>query len=192
MRCSVLLARSGLIKLAIVALASCSGGGEGGSSLTQSSPPLEDILTLELSFGSDNVPEDFMLVRPRGLAVDNNGDIMVIDEDYVKVYSSEGKPTALLGGQGEGPGEFNRVSDIWYSPNGYYTVFGGQFGFTAHFFRPDRSYINRVNYMSSRPFLDILAEKNLRPQRPELVFNIGEDERVYSSLDLYLHIQDIF
>lgn len=176
--CSCLLI--GLGTASVINLISCTArNGEDGN-VSASMPPLEDVLTFEHSFGASDVPDDYMLVRPRGFAVDNNGEIMIVDEDYVKVYDSDGHPTALLGGSGEGPGEFDNIRNIWYSPNGYYTVFGGRFGFTAHYFRPDRSYINRVNFMSSRPFLDVLTEKNLRPQRPEVIINLGEEEKVYS------------
>ncbi len=158
----------------------CMRTGERGTGTSRE--PLHDIITLELTFGAENVSEDFMLVRPsyQGIALDLAGDVLVVDEDFIKVFDSAGNEQKLLGGPGEGPGEFSRVRDIWMSPEGYYTVFGGQFGFTANYFQPDHSYIERVNYMSTRPFMGIMDANDLIPERPEFIFCLGEAERIYS------------
>lgn len=155
----------------------CMRTGERGTGTSRE--PLHDIITLELTFGAENVSEDFLLVRPwyQGIAIDLAGDVLVVDEDFIKVFDSAGNEQKLLGGPGEGPGEFSRARNIWMSPEGYYTVFGGQFGFTANYFRPDHSYIERVNYMSTRPFMGIMDANDFIPERPEFIFCLGETER---------------
>ena len=160
-------------------ISSCSGGGNRGE-MTIAQPPMENVHTQLASFEWNDVPEDFILVRPGGITIDSNNEILILDEDYIKVFDIDGNPVRLMGGPGEGPGEFQNVRSLSSSPNGFYTVFGGRFGFTAHYFRPDHTYINRVNYMSSQPFSEILAAQDLRPARPEFVYNLGENDRVYS------------
>lgn len=165
--------------LLLITAASCSDRRNRGDTAI-ALPPLEDVHTLETSFDWTDVPEDFILARPGGIAIDMNGEILILDEDYIKVFDINGVPKRLMGGPGEGPGEFQSVRILWCSPDGYYTVFGGTFGYTAHFFRPDHTYINRVNYMSYRPFQEIMHAQDLRPSRPEVVYNLGEHDRVYS------------
>jgi len=120
------------------------------------------------------------MVRPGGLGIDQNGELLVLDEDYLKVFDLDGNPLRLMGGPGSGPGEFERVRSLWPGSDGYYTVFGGQFGFTAHYFRPDHSYIERVNHMSTSIYQDITLKQDLRAQRPEMVLCLNETDRVYS------------
>jgi len=114
------------------------------------------------------------------LAINDAGNILVIDEDRIKVFDPNGKPVEILGRPGPGPGEFNNVSSIWISTSGYYCVFGGGFGFTAHFFRPDNSFIKLRNFSKETPFKEIMKAKNLRHSRPEIVFILEEDVLLYS------------
>lgn len=168
-----------LSPLILFVVGGCTGdSGERGES---ADAPFTDVITLELSFGAENVPEDYMLVDPgfRALEVNPDGDILVADENWIKVFDSSGNPKALFGGEGDGPGEFRRARDLYMNPNGYFTVFGGLFGATANYFRPDFSYIERVNYMSHQPFRHILEAEELRADRPEAVFCLGEEERLY-------------
>jgi hypothetical protein len=72
----------------------------------QSKPILENIFTLELTFGDKDVPDEYLLVRPLGIAIVNNGDIIVSDEYKLKIFNSDGKPKKIIGRQGQGPGEF--------------------------------------------------------------------------------------
>ena len=50
-------------------------GGNGGDNLTPAEPPLSDVLTLELSFGDEDLPDEYLLASPRTrFAVRDNGD----------------------------------------------------------------------------------------------------------------------
>jgi len=69
--------------------------------------PIENVLTLELMFGAENLPEKYLLAYPNGIVVAQNGDVIVTDETYLKVFNKNGAPKKLLGGPGQGPGEFN-------------------------------------------------------------------------------------
>ncbi len=168
-----------ILLICVFVTAGCSRSGSRGGEV-EVFPPLENVHSLLPAFEWDDVHEDYILVRPGGLAVDRNKEILILDEDYLKVFDLDGNPLRLMGGPGSGPGEFERVRSLWYSPDAYYTVFGGTFGFTAHFFRPDHSYIERVNHMSSPLYQDLMQAQDLRPQRPEVVLNLNETDRIYS------------
>lgn len=85
-------------------------------------PVFTDALTLELSFGDENVPDEFLLARPMGLAVNNDGDIYVADEERLKVFDKDGTTKTIIGGPGEGPGEFRMLMNIGISPTGFITA----------------------------------------------------------------------
>lgn len=145
--------------------------------------PLEDVLTLELTFGAEDLDEEYILARPEpaGVGVDVDGNVLVVDEDYVKVFDSSGHPQGLLGGTGEGPGRLTGPRNLWMSPGGFFTVFDGR---TANYFRPDHTWFDRVNFGSTPPFLDVMGANQLFPLGPEVVYCLGESERVYS-IDSY-------
>jgi tripartite motif-containing protein 71 len=65
-----------------------------------------------------------MFTRPNGVAVDEEGHIIVADSrnDRVQVFSSSGVFIKRFGGKGVGPGEFDRPSGICISPEGHVIV----------------------------------------------------------------------
>ena len=75
---------------------------------------LTNVLTLVQTFGGENDPNtgDYLLASPGDIAVTKNGDIIVTDEKTLKIYDASGKGKAILGGRGEGPGEFSMSSTI--------------------------------------------------------------------------------
>jgi len=85
--------------------------------------PLENVFTLELSFGDKDVPSEYLLVQPSRIVVNEAGDIYVFDEYKIKVFDKNGKPKAIFGGRGQGPGEFEgRGLRLFISPEGWLTV----------------------------------------------------------------------
>ncbi len=167
-----------LLLLSVVVLVACSSGS--GREGVRFSEPFAGVLTLELTFGAEDMPEDYLLVDPLwfGLAVHPDGRLLVADENWIKVFDPTGQPVMRFGGEGDGPGEFRRARDLYMSPDGYLSVFGGRMGFTAHYFRPDFNYIERVNYMSDQPYSHIFEANGLRTDRPEIVWCLGEDSRL--------------
>ncbi|MFC1553620.1 hypothetical protein ACFL7D_03200 [candidate division KSB1 bacterium] len=83
-----------------------------------------DILTLERTIGgeSSELSGEFILVRPRSMDVSPAGDIVVFDENRLKVYSTDGSGSNVFGGLGDGPGEFSRLSQHFVGPTGMVTV----------------------------------------------------------------------
>ena len=64
--------------------------------------------------------DEGMFVRPNGVAVDEEGNIIVADSrnDRVQVFSHSGRFISKFGVKGTGPGEFDRPSGICVSPEG--------------------------------------------------------------------------
>ena len=115
---------------------------------------LSDVLTLELSFGADekNLPEEYLLAIPSLLTVNNNGDIIVSDEYRLKVYDSTGNPKKILGGPGEGPGEFSRKpSQIQITETGYMSVkvSGANIIQKYNMYAPGYNFIEQKNFQYS-------------------------------------------
>jgi len=55
------------------------------------------------------------LVRPKGVAVDSDGDIYVVESlyDNLLVFDNQGHTLLGLGGSGKGLGEFYLPSGVW-------------------------------------------------------------------------------
>lgn len=53
--------------------------------------------------------------RPKGVAVDPEGRIYVVESyyDYLLVYDAQGRPLLPIGGSGRGAGQFNLPSGVW-------------------------------------------------------------------------------
>ncbi len=68
--------------------------------------------------------------RPEGLAIDGSGNILVADTHYGRVikYSPEGKELLVIGGPGEGPGQFVFPLAVAMSPTGdvFVSDYGGR------------------------------------------------------------------
>ena len=91
-------------------------------SQTSNQKPLENALTLELKFGDENLPNEYLLVQPIALAVNDMGDIFVSDEKRIKVFDKAGKEKTLIGRSGQGPGEFSSNPRLWINPDGSITA----------------------------------------------------------------------
>ena len=103
-------------------------------------PVFTDALTLELSFGDENVPDEYLLAWPMGLAINNGGDIYVADEERLKVFDENGTPKTIVGGKGEGPGEFRQLFEIAITPTDYITA---GIGDAYNFFTPNDKFIRK-------------------------------------------------
>lgn len=92
--------------------------------------PFESLFTLERTlFGeNDTNPDEFLLAQPVDIDIAPNGDILLVDEIKIKVFSPDGKGKEIFSGAGYGPGEFpvSRLTDnvrISVSPAGFITGF---------------------------------------------------------------------
>lgn len=139
-------------------------------------PTLTDVLTLELTFGNEKTIEndDFLLAVPQAIAVDNNGDIFVLDEERVKVFDKSGKPKTIIGRPGIGPGEFELERSISVSQTGYVNVSGARQFST---FSPEYKFIKGYRRTIEPPYI-IIRQMNLFGS-PYYVENIDEQTRLY-------------
>jgi hypothetical protein len=132
--------------LLVVFLCSC---GKGNESTTIETPPLEDVLTLELTFGAENLPDEYLLARPLTLEVNSSNDIIVSDGSRLLAYDADGRPKKIIGGPGQGPGEFDRISYPAITCEDYFTAPTDRSYRSYNFFAPDYSFINRRDMMFS-------------------------------------------
>ena len=103
---------------------------------------LSNVFTFELEFGADNLPDEFLIVRPWAPDANDSGDVFVSDESRIKVYDKNGKAKMIIGRPGQGPGEFPAlVTQPKISPTGYLTV-NENTGFSV--FSPEYKFIKRV------------------------------------------------
>ena len=80
----------------------------------------EASLVPEVSIGEADGPEEHLFGSIRSIAVDDDRNVYVFDEQaqHVRVFDSEGIHVETLGGRGEGPGEFSRAEAIALLPDG--------------------------------------------------------------------------
>ena len=85
--------------------------------------PLHGELELELEedliIGGDVEDENFNFMRISALEVDDEGNIYVLDsrECRIQVFNKDGDYLQTIGRKGEGPGEFQRPSRMYLSPD---------------------------------------------------------------------------
>jgi len=114
---------------------------------------LTDVLTLELTFGAENLPDEFLLVEPKYLPImaAENGDIIVDDESRLKIFDSNGNPKKILGRPGQGPGDFDRFFNTSITSTGYITVVNmGKTQGSYNLFAPDYSLVERKSLFGSQ------------------------------------------
>jgi len=80
------------------------------------------LLTLIGTIGGENLPSEYLMVEPGVLTVKDNGDILIPDECKIKIFDSQLKPKLILGGKGDGPGEYRERPALKLAPNGYLTA----------------------------------------------------------------------
>lgn len=124
---------------------------------------LENVVTLERSFGLDSLPDEYRLVGNRfgpplsqtGIIMDSQNRIYVFDDNRIKVFNVDGTPAAIIGREGEGPGEFSDIvsyrSLISVSHTGFISAYNFMLDDSSkkmhneyHIFRPDFSYLTTV------------------------------------------------
>jgi len=124
---------------------------------------LDDILTLEVSFGDDDtsLPSEYLLASPRDIDINNANEIFVVDEDMIKIFDMNGSPIKTVGKKGPGPGEFEFAQTVNIGPTGYVSILD-RFGISL-FLEGDRSlgtpdykFMEKINFRNSKLREDIL------------------------------------
>lgn len=119
-------------------------------------PMVKDALRPETVIGPDVPREDFLLAKPTGLAVTDSGDIIVTDENFVKVFDAAGRPKILRGGKGRGPGQFEGARIPFLGPSGYLAVIDTLF--ECNTYDPDLNFVAKENILG-KPELRIFSKQ---------------------------------
>jgi len=141
-------------------------------------PPLTDVLTFEFSFGDEKTitKDEFLLAGPLyGPYVNNDNDIFVPDETRIKVYDRTGKPKMIIGGPGQGPGEFSWISGITFNDLGLMTVIGRN---DYHIFSPEYKFIKRLRYLYSDWYNPVIKESGYFMDGVTYVYSLDYDRRI--------------
>jgi len=167
-----------LLTLAVAMfLCSCSETGKKPNQVAGSAIDPSEIFTIELTIGGadDDHSKEFLLADPQIMEVTYTGDILVIDENRIKVFDSQGNEKMIVGRRGEGPGEFGRRFVPYIGPAGYlfaadvgsigignWDYFGiSSFSDFYNLFTPDYRLIEK-NRIEDNPRIDAyLQEHNL-------------------------------
>lgn len=102
-------------------LISCTGG-------QSENPSVEKVSTItantDLVIGAEDQPPMNQLGRPEAVRVDEEGDIYVADRASmeIKVFGRDGNYIKSLGGRGRGPGEFQDIELMEWTPEGHLVV----------------------------------------------------------------------
>lgn len=111
----------------------------------------------ELTIGKAEGAEEYMFIRLRGLAVDDQGEIFSLDQrkPRIDVFSSDGRHLRSVGRRGQGPGEFQTPFFIALSPAGELMV--GEMGRLSYFERSGTFLRSRDNSVQPLAFVKFLA-----------------------------------
>jgi hypothetical protein len=114
----------------------------------------------ELTVGTAEGAEEYMFVRLRGLAVNDQGEIFSLDQrkPRVDVFTSDGRHLRSIGRQGQGPGEFQTPFFIALAPSGELLV--GEMGRLSFFDREGAFLRSRDNSAQSLAFVKYLSNGN--------------------------------
>ncbi|MFC1553629.1 hypothetical protein ACFL7D_03245 [candidate division KSB1 bacterium] len=143
--------------------------------------PLRNVLKLELVFGAENLPDEFLLANPGELSVDDAGNIYVIDEKRVKVFDKNGKAIDIFSGPGRGPGEFiGQVGTISISQTGYISVHnGGVFNSRGYNIYDSNYKFLKISHKNKYTMMGFHSGYSAK------IYTFGEDEYVGVSKESY-------
>lgn len=138
---------------------------------------IENVFEPEMTFGDEDKLGDFLLANPMWMAVANNGDIIVPDEQYLKIFNNNGEPKKLVGGPGQGPGEFSeQIYNILIADNGYITAASYSDFRMLNIFKPDYSFVEMIRFENNPLIKKLTAEAFDRRFSIESVYSYGPDE----------------
>ena len=106
--------RAACISLCSICLVNSSNGQVGFGD--ENNPRVELVELFRV--GDENSPDNIILDRIQGIAVNSAGELFIADtgEQAVFVISEAGRLVDQFGGKGEGPGEFASISSLYIGP----------------------------------------------------------------------------
>ncbi len=157
--------------------AACSGGGGNASGGDR---VIAEPFTAELwSVPPGDVQEDFLLAGPMDFTVDATGNLVVLDENRLKVFRPDGSPWKVEGREGQGPGEFLYTTEINVSETGLLSVRTGGGGPSHSHFSSELSFLFRDDYRNENPYEGLEWGEELFWDRPQGMVLYDPDHRLY-------------
>ncbi|KPK88018.1 hypothetical protein AMJ80_11530 [bacterium SM23_31] len=127
-------------------------------------PTLPEMVTLECSIGGEDFSDlRFILAAPMEAKITMHGDILIFDEFSIKVLDEYGNPKKIMGGRGEGPGEFLKPPTIMISPFDYFTVIepASMNTFFYTIYDRENTFLNEFRFRCSSQLENFLISKDL-------------------------------
>ncbi len=140
-------------------------------------PVFENAVTLELRFGDDDVslPDEFLVARPKAIGVNNTNEIMVLDEDKIKVFDQNGSALRIVGGHGQGPGEFENGYQLHVSPTDFVSV---KNIYSISLYNPKLEFVHKKSFTSSDYYQQLKQDNNWQTCMALYAVYSNENERV--------------
>ncbi|MFC1555155.1 hypothetical protein ACFL7D_11005 [candidate division KSB1 bacterium] len=173
-----------VISLNIFALFLCNFSSE--KAVSSNDQIITDVLKLETIFTGEDTGDFLIAWNTGGFALPNpsggifnilNGNYYILDEFKVKIYDPKGKPITLLGGKGQGPGEFEDIVTPMISENGTLAVMNRA---TANIYSPDHNFIKSINTWREHKLVSYRNQKGYASGlQPRLVYAIDPDRYIF-------------
>lgn len=114
-----LLHRLSIIVSTII-LISCTGEDDQNVTVDRSNVPNTITMKSNLVIGLEEQPAEYQFGQPIAVRTDVEGNIYVADRasKYIKVFDQDGNYLRSLGGRGRGPGEFQEMEFMEWTPEG--------------------------------------------------------------------------
>lgn len=154
-------------------------------------PPLTDVLTLELTFGAENIQDEYLIANPIGIAVNSEDDIFITDEHRIKVFDKYGKEKRIIGRQGQGPGEFQLqyMSKPLISPNGFLSVKDRK---GINVFLPDFKYFETVKMLNNEKYSTILKKNAFRSINVVRGLYLNKSTKIFEGSASVEEVKDLY
>jgi len=144
----------------------------------------DETLTLVLAFGCEayGTKGDFLLESPNYVFTNDKNDIIVFDKYYIKIYDSKGNGKKIIGGRGQGPGEFDRGPRMYAtSPAAYFSVLESAGYYSI--FDNNLKFIDKRLIRNDKGFNEFLEMNKINPANIgwlDDMFVYGEKEKIYN------------
>lgn len=143
-----------------------------------SNEPLRAELKLVSTFGAGkNLDENFLLGDPECINVNEMGDVYICDGAFVKIFDNSGKPKKILGGKGQGPGEYNRrPRNLNISPTGFLTVMNSWYSYKIY--NSDNGLIDENSINSDFRYINFFEKTNFSLSMPIEIFTLNGKSKI--------------
>jgi len=154
----------------------------------KSQEPFEtDIVSFEMAFGSEiyGTKDEFLLVSPGDIHINQNDDILFRDEGKIKVFNKKGIGERIIGRRGWGPGEFESDPDLYLGPSGFLMILSGsdRIGY-YNFYSPEYKFIEKRRILNNKSLNNYLISKDPKLKKSSGVSRISplnESEWIYEA-----------